>query len=218
MAEERNKEEGVATEDKKSEKKQKKKKKSKKGILFLLLLMGLPASLAGLHLSGTWDARPMLFSLIPKLPYVGDKLTQLMDIPPVYTMTVEERRMYELRQWADQLAEKEKKLDELSSKLGILSSDLTQRGEAVAKAEEKLASKESDASKKELSKDEKELFDRVVKTYQEISARRAAKIVENLDPALAVRIIRALPEEEGANILGRMDASKAAWLTEQLAK
>lgn len=215
MAEERNKE-GSATEDKKSDRK--KKKKSKKGLLFFIALVALPASLVGLHLSGTWDARPMLFSLIPKLPYVGDRLTRLMDIPPVYTMTVEERRMYELRQWADLLEEREKKLDELSSKLGILSSDLTQRGQAVNEAEEKLASKEDNVSKEELSQDEKELFDRIVKTYQEISARRAAKIIENLDPTLAVRIFKALPEDDGANILGRMDAPKAAWLTEQLAK
>ncbi len=216
MAEERNKE--TTTEVKDSDKKGKKKKKSKKGFMIFLLLVALPASLAGLHLSGTWDARPILFSLIPKLPYVGDRLTQLMDIPPVYTMTVEERRMYELRQWENLLEEREKKLNELSSNLGVLSSDLTQRGRAVSEAEKKLASKEDKVSKAELSQDEKELFDRVVKTYQEISARRAAKIVENLDPALAVRILRALPEDEGAGILGRMDAPKAAWLTEQLAK
>ncbi len=217
MAEEHNKE-SATIEEKNSDRNDKKKKKSKKGLLLFLSLVALPASLAGLHLSGTWDARPILFSLIPKLPYVGDRLTQLMDIPPVYTMTVEERRMYELRQWADLLEEREKKLDELSSRLGILSSDLTQRGQAVAEAEKKLASKEDKVSKEELSQDEKELFDRVVKTYQEISARRAAKIVENMDPALAVRILRALPEDEGAGILGRMDAPKAAWLTEQLAK
>lgn len=217
MAEEHNKE-NATTEDKISDKKDKKKKKSKKGLLLFLALVALPASLAGLHLSGTWDARPILFSLIPKLPYVGDRLTQLMDIPPVYTMTVEERRMYELRQWENLLEEREKKLNELSSNLGVLSSDLTQRSQAVSEAEKKLASKEDKVSKEELSQDEKELFDRVVKTYQEISARRAAKIVENLDPALAVRILRALPEDEGAGILGRMDAPKAAWLTEQLAK
>lgn len=217
MAEEHNKE-NATTEDKISDKKDKKKKKSKKGLLLFLALVALPASLAGLHLSGTWDARPILFSLIPKLPYVGDRLTQLMDIPPVYTMTVEERRMYELRQWENLLEEREKKLNDLSSNLGVLSSDLTQRSQAVSEAEKKLASKEDKVSKEELSQDEKELFDRVVKTYQEISARRAAKIVENLDPALAVRILRALPEDEGAGILGRMDAPKAAWLTEQLAK
>ena len=216
MAEERNKE--TTSEVKDSDKKGKKKKKSKKGFMIFLLLVALPASLAGLHLSGTWDARPILFSLIPKLPYVGDRLTQLMDVPPVYTMTVEERRMYELRQWENLLEEREKKLNELSSNLGVLSSDLTQRSQAVSEAEKKLASKEDKVSKEELSQDEKELFDRVVKTYQEISARRAAKIVENLDPALAVRILRALPEDEGAGILGRMDAPKAAWLTEQLAK
>ena len=217
MAEERNKE-NATIEDKSSDKKFKKKRKSKKGFLLFLVMLALPASLAGLHLSGTWDARPILFSLIPKLPYVGDKLTHLMDIPPVYTMTVEERRMYELRQWENLLEEREKKLNELRSNLGVLSSDLTQRSQAVSEAEKKLASKEDKVSKEELSQDEKELFDRVVKTYQEISARRAAKIVENLDPALAVRILRALPEDEGAGILGRMDAPKAAWLTEQLAK
>ncbi|NCC97774.1 MAG: hypothetical protein EOM02_13180, partial [Synergistales bacterium] len=83
MAEERNKE-NATIEDKSSDKKVKKKQKSKKGFLIFLVMLALPASLAGLHLSGTWDARPILFSLIPKLPYVGDRLTQLMDIPPVY--------------------------------------------------------------------------------------------------------------------------------------
>lgn len=71
---------------------------------------------------------------------------------------------------------------------------------------------------KELSDEEKEDFDRVVKTYREISARRAAKIMEKLAPHLAVKILESLPEEDGAKILGRMDAARAAWLTEQLTK
>lgn len=219
MAEERNKDKTTPAEDKAALKKEKEKKqKSKKRLLMFLLLMALPASLAGLHLSGTWDARPIVFSLAPKLPYIGDRLVQLLDIPPVYTMTVEERRMFELRQWEDLLDRREVRLDELSARLGILSSDLLERGQAIAKAEEDLAAKETVVPDEELSQSEKELFDRIVRTYQEISARRAAKIVENLSPELAVRILRALPEDEGANILGRMDAPKAAWLTEQLAK
>lgn len=219
MAEERNKETATVAEDKGATKKEKEKSKKRKKRLFLLfLLMAFPASLAGLHLSGIWDARPMVFSLAPKLPYVGDKLVELLDIPPVYTMTVEERRIFELRQWEDLLAQREMELDELSSKLGVLSSDLMERGALIAKAEEELAAKEAEVPDEELSQSEQEIFDRVVRTYQEISSRRAAKIVENLPPDLAVRILRALPEDEGAGILGRMDAPKAAWLTEQLAK
>ena len=219
MAEERNKDTTAPAEDKGALKKEKEKKqKGKKRLLLFLLLMALPASLAGLHLSGTWDARPVVFSLAPKLPYVGDKLVELLAIPPIYTMTVEERRIFELRQWEDLLDRREILLDELSARLGLISSDLLERGQAIAKAEEALASKENELPDKELSQSEQELFDRIVRTYQEISARRAAKIVENLSPELAVRILRALPEDEGANILGRMDAPKAAWLTEQLAK
>lgn len=185
-------------------------------LLFLLICVGGAA--VGLQLSGVWDARPLLYSIAPKLPYVGAQLSDLLQVPEVYTMTVEERRRYELRQWEDRLAKKELTLNDLEAKLTALSSDLSVRMDQIKTAEADLASSDKKTtSDGQLTESEKADFDRVVRTYQEISARRAAKIVESLDPSLAVKILKALPEDDSAKILGRMDAAKAAWLTEQLA-
>ncbi|MEA3284707.1 MAG: MgtE intracellular region [Synergistota bacterium] len=219
MAEDRNVQDPI---DEGNEKRKEKKKNASKGLrrfmLLLFLLVGVAGAAIGLQFSGVWDARPLLYSIVPKLPYVGDRLSDLLEVPEVYTMTVEERRRYELRLWEDRLAEKELSLDELERRLVVLSSDLSARRDRIEIDEARIISMDqSPESEKELSELEKADFERVVRTYQEISARRAAKIVESLDPALAVKILRSLPEDDSAKILGRMDAAKAAWLTEQLA-
>ncbi|MCF4150617.1 MgtE intracellular region [Dethiosulfovibrio sp. F2B] len=219
MAEDRNVQDPI---DEGNEKRKEKKKTASKGLrrfmLLLFLLVGVAGAAIGLQFSGVWDARPLLYSIVPKLPYVGDRLSDLLEVPEVYTMTVEERRRYELRLWEDRLAEKELSLDELERRLVALSSDLSARRDRIEIDEARIISMDqSPESEKELSELEKADFERVVRTYQEISARRAAKIVESLDPALAVKILRSLPEDDSAKILGRMDAAKAAWLTEQLA-
>jgi len=219
MAEDRNVQDPI--DEGKGKRKEKKKPESKglrRLMLLLFLLVGVAGAAIGLQFSGVWDARPLLYSIVPKLPYVGDQLSDLMDVPEIYTMTVEERRRYELRLWEDRLTEKELSLDELERRLKALSSDLSARKDSLELAEARIASMDQKPeSEKELSEIEKADFERVVRTYQEISARRAAKIVESLDPSLAVKILRALPEDDSAKILGRMDAAKAAWLTEQLA-
>ncbi len=219
MAEDRNREENIESEDSgKASSGKEKKKRRKKGLVILALLLVAPASIAGLHFSGVWDGRPILYSVVPKLPYVGESLTSLLDVPKEYVMTSEQRRIYELRRWEDGLVSRERELGNLKAQLDALSSDLSARALEVSRAESDLALKEKEKPSVSLSEEERKLFDRVVRTYQEISASKAAKIVENLETSLAVRILRSMPEDAGANILGRMDAAKAAWLTEQLAK
>ena len=51
-----------------------------------------------------------------------------------------------------------------------------------------------------------------------MSARNAAAIVEKLTPELAVAILEGLPEDTRANILGRIEATTAAVLTERLSE
>ncbi|PIE54266.1 MAG: hypothetical protein CSA35_06925 [Dethiosulfovibrio peptidovorans] len=186
-------------------------------LLFFLIPVVMAGALGGLQYSGIWDGRPLLYWVVPKLPYVGEDLSKLLDVPEVYTMTVEERRLYELRQWEKRLTDKELELDRLQASVIALSVDLTSREKNISLIEAKLLSADEQPDDRGLTEDEQAQFQSVVRTYQEISARRAAKIVESLDSNLAVRILRALPEEDRGKILGRMDAPKAAWLTEQLA-
>lgn len=219
MAEDLIKEEKLESEESpETSTEEKKKKRSKKPLFILAFILAVPASIVGLHVSGVWDGRPLFYSVVPKLPYVGRSVIKLLDVPEKYLMTAPERRICELREWEDKIAEREKSAALLMSKLDSLSRDLHLRSLQISKTESDLALKEEKKSRTELSEDDKKAFDRVVRTYREISASRAAKIVENLETSLAVRILRSLPEDDGASILGRMDAAKAAWLTEQLAK
>lgn len=209
----------IDAQEEKSSPRSPKKKKSRKGLMLFVLLLLIAGGAFGLSLSGLWDARPLFYALTPKIPYVGEKLSKFFDIPEIYTLTVEERRVYELRKWQDSLSDREQGLKVLDASLQALSRDLSEKQVQLDQRDKQFKEKVPDKKEeKELSEKEKEVFDRVIKTYREISARRAAKIMEKLTPDLAVKIIESLPEEDGAKILGRMDAARAAWLTEQLTK
>jgi flagellar motility protein MotE (MotC chaperone) len=61
------------------------------------------------------------------------------------------------------------------------------------------------------------LLNQLTRTYQELSPRRAAQIVEQLDVDLAVKLMDRLNGDARAAILGRMEPGRAAQLTERLA-
>ena len=126
--------------------KKKKKKLSKISLLFWLILLGVGTAV-GLHLSGFWDGRPLFWSLIPKIPYVGAPLAEFFKVPEQYSLTVNERRAIELMEWQRRLDERERSLTDRSLNLDNLSDDLgarlgeVQRREVmVAEAEEIAAS------------------------------------------------------------------------------
>lgn len=212
--EERESAEAPAPQQKKKTKPKKKKKLGKFG--FLLLALSVLAGVgAGMHFAGAWDARPLVYEIVPRIPWVGKRIASVTGIPEEYTLTVEQRRRLELQRWNERLDELERSLMEKEALLEAISSDLSARSEAITKREAEIALQ--DTRPPENSEEEKEYLDMLMKTYQEISPRRAALIVEQLREDLAVKMLAAMPQDARASILGRMEAVLAARLTERLA-
>lgn len=200
------------------EKKKKKKKLGKLSLLFWLVLLGVGTAV-GLHLSGYWDGRPLFWSIIPKIPYVGEPLAEFFKVPAQYSLTVSERRAIELMEWQRRLDERERSLTDRSFNLDTLSDDLGTRITEVQRREGLVAeAEEIAASGGKPSQSEQELMNQVAHTYQDMSARNAAAIVEQLRDVLAVELLLKLPNEARASILGKMKPQKAARLTELMAR
>ena len=193
--------------------KKKKRKRSKLGLLFLFLLLALGVA-AGLHFSGVWDGRPLFWSVVPRIPYVGPPLAQLFEVPERYTLTTEERRRLELEEWQRRLDEQERGVLSTKAGLEVLSDDLGRRAEVLDEQARLLSESSADRSGSEATEDEKRLIDQVAKTYQDMSARNAAQIVEQLRERLAVDLLKKLPVDARASILGKMKPQRAARLTE----
>ena len=213
MAEERRAEEPQAEKaPAASPPKKKKKKRSKLGLLFLLILLRLGTA-AGLHFSGLWDGRPLLWSVVPQIPYVGQDLARLLAVPERYALTADERRRLELEDWQKRLDERERGVLDRQTGLEALSDDLGRRFEALEAQERLLSAASADREERSADEDEQRLIDQVAKTYQDMSARNAAQIVEQLREKLAVDLLRKLPVDARASILGKMKPQRAARLT-----
>ena len=104
----------------------------------------------------------------------------------------------------------------LSAKAGLdaLSDDLGRRAEVLDEQVRLLSESSADRLGSEATEDEKRLIDQVAKTYQDMSARNAAQIVEQLREGLAVDLLKKLPVDARASILGKMKPQRAARLTE----
>ena len=79
--------------------KKKKKKKLGKFTIFLWLVLLALGTGVGMHLSGIWDGRPLFWSIVPNIPYVGKQLAEFFQVPEYYALSVGERRAVELEQW-----------------------------------------------------------------------------------------------------------------------
>ena len=213
MAEERRAEEPQAEKAPAASPPKKKKKRSKLGLLFLLILLGLGTAV-GLHFSGLWDGRPLLWSVVPQIPYVGQDLARLLAVPERYALTADERRRLELEDWQKRLDEKERGVLDRQTGLEALSDDLGRRSQALEAQERLLSAASADREERSADEDEQRLIDQVAKTYQDMSARNAAQIVEQLREKLAVDLLRKLPVDARASILGKMKPQRAARLTE----
>lgn len=191
----------------------KKKKRSKLGLLLLLVILSLGVAV-GLHFSGLWDGRPLFWRAVPRIPYVGDTLARFFKVPERYTLTVAERRRLELEEWQRRLDEREREVRAAGSDLAILSADLEKRSAALDRQELFLTAASFDREAGGADADERKLVEQVAKTYQDMSARNAAQIVEQLREDLAVDLLRRLPVDVRASILGKIKPMKAARLTE----
>ena len=204
-------------------------KKKKKGYgcgFFLFLILAVAGVAAGLQASGGMDLRPFVYSAVPRIPYAGDTLKDLLAIPDIYAMTANERRAVELDEWEHRIAdavrsmdERERNLDALSEDLGAFERLLDARRADIASRQEELSRDIAERGAELIMPGRTGPADDIaetIRTFQDMSPRNAASILERLDEKLAVSILDGLPQDTRGTLLGRMDAEKAARLTEQL--
>jgi flagellar motility protein MotE (MotC chaperone) len=194
----------------------KKKKRGKGRLLFPLLVLAAGIG-AGLHFSGLWDARPLMWGIVPQIPYIGQPIADFFEIPAQFTLTVAQRRAYELEEWQKRLNERERDLSTRESAVETASDDVGTRAERLAQREASAQRTAEQNPGETASEAEKKLIDQVVKTYQDMSPRNAAQIVEQVREPLAVQLLQKLPPDARASILGKMTPPKAARLTELMA-
>lgn len=217
--------ESSATPESRVEKSGKKKKKKKRGCGFFIMLLLLAAGVAaGVQLSGGMDFRPAVYTVIPKLPFIGPQLASLLNVPEVYSLTTEERRAIELDEWERALAETKRALDLQSEALRGVSEDLLSRDNELEAARRELAERlealSADAESGTGAGDasEEEEIRKIIATFSEMSPKNAAAILERMTQPLAVTVLDGLAEDFRARTLGRMDAAVAAELMEQLTR
>ena len=204
-------------------KKKKKKKLGKLTFFFWLLLLALGTA-TGMHLSGIWDGRPLFWSIVPKIPYIGPQLAEFFQVPEFYALTSQERRAVELEQWQRRLDAWERSLEssdvsrmvvyeEREQALLELSRDVSRRQRRLRAQEQEQTAQDASAP----TEREQELMNQVARTYQDMSARNAAAVVEQLRDTLAVELLMRLPNDARASILGKVKPAKAARITELMA-
>lgn len=195
----------------------KKKKRSKFGLFLMLAFAALGVG-TGLHFSNVWDARPLVWGIVPKIPYAGDALSKLLRVPEDYTLTVEERRARDLREWEKRLDLKERGMSSWEQEMTQTSGDLTAWAAQLNQQQQTLqtAAANSSAGTPDAN-EEKALIKRIVQTFQGMSAGKAALVVEELHDALAVKVMSDLPAEDRGSILAKMKPKNAARITELMA-
>lgn len=205
-----------------------KKKKKKKGMgkftFFLWMLLLALGTATGMHLSGIWDGRPLFWEIIPRVPYVGGRLAEFFQVPEFYALTSEERRAVELEQWQRRLDALERSLEsrDVARIEGYEQRELAlvELSRDVARRQRRLRAMESDmaADANNPTDTEKELMNQVARTYQDMSPRNAAAVVEQLRDAMAVELLMRLPNDARASIMGKIKPTKAARITELMAR
>ncbi len=198
----------------------KKKKKKSRWLGLLLAFLLVLGALFGLHVSGVVDLRPIIYTTVPRIPVLGKRLGKLLSVPERYAMTAVERRRLELEEYEKSVMDKLRELEAQKTAVEAASQDLAAR-EAKLRARElalqEAAQRVSGSQGSAVSSND-DSFEELIQIFQEINPRRGSEILMQLPKALAVRILKALPQDQAASLLGRMDATKAAELTEQLVK
>lgn len=205
------------------------KKKKKKGMgkftFFLWMLLLALGTGVGMHLSGIWDGRPIFWEIIPRVPYFGPRLAEFFQVPEFYALTVEERRAVELEQWQRRLDALERSMDsrdvarmEVYEKREL---ELVELSRDISRRQRRLRTQENaqsdPANNSGPTEQEQELMNQVARTYQDMSARNAAAVVEQLRDSMAVELLMRLPNDARASIMGKIKPTKAARITELMA-
>ena len=204
-------------------------KKKKKGMgkitfFFWLLLLALGTA-TGLHLSGIWDGRPLFWTIIPNIPYIGQDLAKFFEVPEFYALSVGERRAVELEQWQRRLDARERAIESSDvARLEVYESRelaLVELSRDVARKQRRLTALEANQShstEEGPTETEQELMNQVARTYQDMSARNAAAVIEQLRDSLAVELMMKLPNDARASIMGKLRPTKAARITELMSR
>jgi flagellar motility protein MotE (MotC chaperone) len=197
----------------------KKKRKSRWFGLLLVFLLVLGV-LFGLHASGVADLRPIIYTTVPRIPVLGGRLGKLLSVPERYALTAVERRRLELEEYEKSVMDKLKELEAQRAAIEAASQDLAAREARLRERELALqeAAQRASGSQGSAASSNDGSFEELVQIFQEINPRRGSEILTRLPKELAVRVLKALPQDQAASLLGRMDAAKAAELTEQLVK
>lgn len=206
-------------------KKKKKKKLGKLTFFFWLLLLALGTA-TGMHLSGIWDGRPLFWTIIPKVPYVGKQLSEFFQVPEFYALSVGERRAVELEQWQRRLDAQERALESRDIERMTVYENrelaLVELSRDVSRLQRRLRNQQAEqaaqGNAEGASEAEQELMNQVARTYQDMSARNAAAIVEQLRDTLAVELMMKLPNDARASIMGKLKPTKAARITELMSR
>lgn len=127
----------------------------------------------------------------------------------------------------------EKKMEDMEGKLSELRAEVKVREESIAQLQTKLASKDEKIEKLELEKeqleseidnllavqtDNKREFKDIVKTYETMSAKKAAPIITQMNDKDALEILAHLKSDTLAAIMEQMNAADAAKFTTLLTK
>lgn len=210
-------------EDKPKEKPKKPNKPKKKGkkrgcAMYFFALLALMGIVGGLQASGAVDMRPALYPVVPKLPWVGEQLSNIMGIPKLYALTAQQRRALELEASKKRIDDEIKKTEAEKKRLDALSGDLNLKEADIAKLQKELTDRLKNLPVSDDKKDIKRDLGDLLQTYQDISPRNAAQIMEKMDEELAVTLLAELPQEQTARILAKMTPELAAKLTERLSE
>ena len=193
-------------------------KRGKVGKIFLLMLLGLGVA-SGLHYAGAWDARPLVYALVPRVPYFGPQLTEALGIPRKYALTAPERRRLELEERERMINAWASSVDEAQRSVWQLSQDLAARAALLLSREERVMQDVAARSAERAGQgaSDKEIKD-LLKVYGEMSPRNAAQIMEGLNDTLSVALLSRMPQDQAAAILAKMTPPRAAALTEKLSR
>ncbi|MCL2010888.1 MAG: hypothetical protein FWG71_10165 [Synergistaceae bacterium] len=193
----------------------KKKKLGKIGMFFILLLLSFGAA-TGLHFSGMWDARPLVWEAVPQIPYIGKGIADFFGIPEQYTLTADARRTYEQNERQKRLDERERNLLLREAVVELELANIDARSERLADLELLILDDDARRAREDESTSEQDLIAQRIRDFNTMSARNAAQIVENMREDLAVKILSGLNNDARASILSRMDAQRAARLVDLL--
>ncbi|MBQ6738455.1 MAG: hypothetical protein IJP41_08375, partial [Synergistaceae bacterium] len=147
-------------------------------------------------------------------------------VPEFYALSTQDRRAVELEQWQRRLDAIERSLDSKDiERMAVYEQRelaLVEMSRDIARMRRRLrteqAEQENSQNANSPTETEQELMNQVARTYQDMSARNAAAIVEQLRDPLAVELMMKLPNDARASIMGKLKPAKAARITELMTR